>query len=263
MPTAVTTDRIANLDNRLLVGALWAVLMAVFLAGELLSPFRYADPQFVIDYLKTELVITGLLVATTALFLPARRIGLRLPVRLFTLRAMPMYALLLVALAGWLATRYSLASLPADDMNQALLELRTTAFVGVNEEWIFRGLLFAAFARWWGMRRGAFAAIAAFSAFHLLNIAAGVPPLLALVQLVNTFLMGSVFLVGALATGSLLLPMIVHALYDFAVMDAHRLAAAGADAMPILVVPVIGLALGALCLFWMSRLTDGEPFPQD
>jgi membrane protease YdiL (CAAX protease family) len=135
--------------------------------------------------------------------------------------------------------------------------------VGLNEEWIFRGFLLVAFVRWWGQRRGAFAALTAFSAFHLLNIAGGVPPHLALIQFVSTFLLGSVFLLGALATRSLLLPMVAHALYDFAVIDMVRLVAAGASPLTLTIVPIAGFIVGILSVFWMTRLTDGEPYGPD
>lgn len=256
-------DRLSNLDKRPLVVVSWAAFMAVYLAGEILSPYSYGDARFVIDYLKTELVVTALLVMLTVLFLPATRIGFRRPVRLFSRQALPMYTLAIVAIAMWAATRGSLPSLPDGSDMQSLLVLRTTAFVGLNEEWIFRGMLLAAMVRWWGLRAGAFGALGAFSAFHLLNIAGGVPPLLALVQLGNTFLLGSVFLLGAIATRSLLIPIVVHALYDFAVIDAARLIAAGAESKLLTIVPLLGLALGALGLFWLSRLKGGEPYADD
>ncbi len=257
------TDRISRLDNRLLVASLWLVLMAIFLAGEILSPYGYGDSRFVIDYLKTELIVTGLLIVVTALLLPAGRIGLRLPENLLAVRAMPMYVLALGAVGAWAAARLTVPAVPDGSDGQSLLVLRTTAFVGFNEEWIFRGFLLVAFVRWWGRRRGAFAALAAFSAFHLLNIAGGVPPHLALIQLVSTFLLGSVFLLGALATRSLLLPMIAHALYDFAVIDMVRLVEAGAGTLTLTIVPIAGFILGILCVFWMTRLTGGEPYGPD
>jgi membrane protease YdiL (CAAX protease family) len=259
----VTTDRLSRLDNRLLVASLWLVLMAIFLAGELLSPYPYGDPRFVIDYLKTELIVAGLLTVVTAWLLPARRIGLRLPEKLLDVRAMPMYVLALGAVGAWAAARLTVPVVPEGSDGQSLLVLRTTAFVGLNEEWIFRGFLLVAFVRWWGQRRGAFAALTAFSAFHLLNIAGGVPPHLALIQFVSTFLLGSVFLLGALATRSLLLPMVAHALYDFAVIDMVRLVAAGASPLTLTIVPIAGFIVGILSVFWITRLTDGEPYGPD
>jgi membrane protease YdiL (CAAX protease family) len=84
--------------------------------------------------------------------------------------------------------------------------------------------------------------------------------LLIVFQFVNTFLLGSLFLHAALATRSLVVPMAGHALYDFAVIDATARSAGQPPAWSI-AVPLLGAALAAGCLWRLSRLPDGEPYP--
>ena len=146
------------------------------------------------------------------------------------------------------------------DTAHSWLVLRSTVLVGINEEWIFRSLLLAAFCRWWGLRLGAIVALISFGAFHLLNMAGGVPLSLGAVQVVSTILLGSIFLMGAIDSRSLLLPMAVHALYDFAVLDITAFNQAGANPTPLLIAVVVGVILGIVSLVRIARLQGGEPY---
>jgi uncharacterized protein len=253
-------NRVANLDRRGLVLGVVAVAFAVCAAGLVLSPVPYTDPRFVVEYFTTELILAGVLVAATILFFPADRLGLR-ALRADRLKgAWPLGVLVLAAVLARAATVNGLPEGVQLDPDRIGLVLRTTALVGFNEEWIFRGLLPAALCRWLGLRRGLYASLLAFGAFHLLNLIGGMTPAQAALQFVNTTVLGAVFMVSALATRSLVLPMIGHAIYDFAVIDAQTLAAAGADNTAMIGVPLIGLALGLWCLWRLSRLSGDEPY---
>lgn len=123
-----------------------------------------------------------------------------------------------------------------------------------------RGLALAAFCHWWGWRRGWPAALLAFSCGHLLNLIGGVPVWGAAFQFVDTFLMGSVFLLAAVATRSLMGPMLVHAVYDWAVTDTARHVAAGASNVGSASLAVFALGLGLHSLWTLWRLPDRVPF---
>ncbi len=252
--------RLRNLDSRPLVAALVIVALLLVLAGILRSSYDYRDPRFVVGFFGTELQLTVFLAFATAWLLPIDRLGLRLPRWPGFGRIAPL-ATLAVAIAGaWWATRTSVPAGVAPDSTFSWMVLRSTVLVGINEEWIFRGLLLAAFHRWWGLRRGAIAALLCFGAFHLLNLAAGVPLQLGAVQMVSTILLGSVFLMAAIDTRSLLWPMVVHALYDFAVIDMGSLGAAGASPVPMLVAVSVGGVLGLISLVRVARLQGGSPY---
>jgi membrane protease YdiL (CAAX protease family) len=243
-----------------------AVALALFAAGEVRSAHPYTDPRFVVDYVATELAVTAWLLLATALWLPARALGLRLPTRPTPDRpgtAWPVAGVGVVATLTWAVARLNLPADSTFDPAMSPLLLRTTLLVGLNEEWLFRGLLLAAACRWWGLRRGAAAALLGFGLFHLLNLLAGVPPALGAIQLVSTVVLGAIFLMGALATRSLLVPMAVHAVYDFAVMDINRMAAAGGSPWIAAVLPMVCYPLGLYCLWRLWRLPAGEPYPSD
>lgn len=262
MTSVVTESPVAGLDRRALVLGVLAVLVAVFFAGEWRSPYRYVDPRFVVDYAATELIATLLLCLATWRWFPAQALGWRWPrpTRATAHAWLPMVLLVSVTLGLWWHMRASLpAEVPADD-RQALLVLRTTLLVGLNEEWLFRGLLLAAFCRWWGLRRGSVAALLAFGAFHLLNMAAGVPWQNALVQFCITFTLGAIFLMAALGTRSLLLPMLGHALYDFAVIGMATMAAPAGMAWAPFVVMGVAFVMAGWCFLALARWPQGQPY---
>lgn len=269
MNAAIDRPRARGLDSPLTVLGVFAALVAMFVIGMQRSPHAYSDVRFVIGFFATEAQVAIFLALATLVFFPAGRLGLRLP-RLEGLDApgwrglqplLPLALLLVVAAGCWAATRASVPAGAAGDAGTSWLILRTTALVGLNEEWIFRGLVLAALCRWWGWRRGAWGAMAAFGAFHLLNVLVGVSPAGAAGQFVLTFLAGAVFVVAAVGTRSLLLPMVGHALYDFFVIDMTHQQSRGATLSLSLVVLATGLLVGAWCLWRVHRLQAAEPYP--
>lgn len=260
LPTpAASGVRPHPLDRHGLIWTIFVVLMAIFLAGELLSPYPYTDARFVVAYVVTEVVVAlALLSITLTLFVPAE-IGLRRPQRSTVGSVWPLLVLVGAVLAAWLVMRLQLPAGTPVDNGLSLRVIRTTLLVGLNEEWIFRGLLLAAFCRWWGLRRGVFSALLAFSAFHLLNLAGGVAPLASLFQFANTFVLGAILLYAALGSRSLLIPMVGHALYDFAVIDMNSLATLTALSPAMAVAPVLGWLLGLWCIYKLWQLRADEP----
>lgn len=257
---ARSDTRLRNLDNRVLVAAVFVIAMGLYLHGALQSEHPYGDPRFVIEYFATELAVAVFLFLSTAAFFPAARIGFRRPQSGKARHWLPLAILLACAIGGWVAARLTLPAGAAIDNGSSLLVLRTTLLVGLTEEWIFRGLLLAALCRWLGARRGAFSALLLFGAFHLLNIAAGAPPLFAALQVVTTILIGSTLLLAAIGTRSLVVPIVVHAIYDFAVIDAGGLAHAGGSSLPTIVTLVAGFCTGSFALVAIARLPQQEPY---
>jgi uncharacterized protein len=260
MTTFSADRRLRNLDNRLLVSAVFVAAMALYLFGALQSEYAYGDTRFAIGYFTTELQVAAFLLVVTIVFLPARRIGFRRPQRGSARGLWPFTVFMLIAMGAWIAARLSVPSNVAVDNETSLLILRTTLLVGLTEEWIFRGLLLAALSRWLGLRRGAAVAVAMFGLFHLLNIVAGVPPLMGALQAGLTMLMGSTFLLAAVETRSLMVPILAHAFYDFVVIDMTNLMQAGASGVPILVVSAIGVLAGIASLIRIARLQAREPY---
>jgi uncharacterized protein len=254
-------SRLRNLDRRGLMIALFVGALLIYFVGALLSPYEYSDTRFVIHYLTTELQVVAYLLLMTALFLPARRLGLRRPELVRWLYVLPFVWWLMVALGAWLFRYLTLP--PTAQAGPDWMILRTTLLVGVTEEWIFRGLVFAVLARWLGLRRGAYLALAAFGAFHLLNVAVGVPVSVALLQVVLAALSGSILLLAAVGLRSLWMPMLGHAFYDFVVFDVGNMTNLAGDNSPLaLVLMANGVVLGIICMMLIAKLPGDEPYPE-
>lgn len=83
--------------------------------------------------------------------------------------------------------------------------------VALNEELFFRGLVPAV---WRSPRTGILVSSALFAILHLASLAGGVSPLYAALQVVFAALFGFAAALVRFHTGSLLLPMLFHAVYD-------------------------------------------------
>lgn len=241
----------------------WGVLLGAFVLlawGEIRATDPYTSPAFVVGYFWTELQVTAMLLVSTALFWPWQRLGLRAP-RPASLRFVaPLLLLVVAAVAARLWVSAQVAAEVAPEVSTSWWLLRTTLVVGLNEEWLFRGLALSAFCGWWGWRRGWLAALLAFACVHLLNLFGGVSPVGAVFQFVNTFLLGSVFLLAAVHTRSLLWPMLGHAVYDWAVIDAMRYVAAGATSFASLALSGFALLLGLFSVWTLWRSPGMKPY---
>ncbi len=102
--------------------------------------------------------------------------------------------------------------------NMALYLLSTLA-VALFEECAFRGIVFPMLLQRLGTSpRGIFLSIAAtsgiFGLFHLVNLLEGASPLAVLMQVGYSFLIGGMCTLAMLKTGSLYLPILLHAIYN-------------------------------------------------
>jgi membrane protease YdiL (CAAX protease family) len=259
MTTTMTT--VKSLDRKAPVWGVLALAFVLLAWGEIRATEPYTSAAFVVGYFWTELQVSALLVVATVLFWPWRQLGLRMPQAAPLRYVAPLALLVLAALAVrvWVSTQVPAEARP--DVATGWLVFRTTLTVGVNEEWLFRGLALAAFCRWWGWRRGWIAALLAFACLHLLNLIGGVPPIGAVFQFANTFLMGSVFLLAAVHTRSLLWSVLGHAAYDWAVIDTQRYIAAGASANGSYAMTLLALMLGGYSFWTLWRTPERVPFP--
>lgn len=103
--------------------------------------------------------------------------------------------------------------------------------------------------------------VLAFGCVHLLNLIGGVPPLGAVFQFFNTLLLGSVSLLAAVATRSLLWLMLGHALYDWSVIDSTSFIEAGAPQWGSLAVTAVAILLGGWSLWMLLHLPERVPYP--
>jgi membrane protease YdiL (CAAX protease family) len=259
--TDITAVRLRNLDHPAITGTIYLLSLVVLLLGLLRSTYPYGDARMVAGYLGTELQVLALFIIATVWLFPAARIGLQRPVFSNIRSLLPLAALLAIALINWII---GLCTLPATALIDASLSagvLATTLVVGFTEEWMYRGLLFAALSRRFGLRNGAFIALVLFGVLHLLNMAAGMPPIGALFQFFMTMLIGSTLMLAAVGTRSLWIPVIVHGLYDFLTIETSRMIAAGSASWLALPVLVIGPVFGIYCLIRIARLEGSEPYP--
>lgn len=118
-----------------------------------------------------------------------------------------------IAVASLLNTDWG--GLGDEGATYALTLAAAVLVVGVNEELMFRGVLLHGFRSHgsevyaWLWSTGLFAIV------HGLNILIGSPIGSVLPQILNAFMLGTVFYITKRVSGSLLVPIVLHALWDF------------------------------------------------
>lgn len=117
-----------------------------------------------------------------------------------------------------------------------LLTALATLFVGFCEELVFRGLVLTAFRRSMSEAGAWFFSTLAFGLLHLPNALLGAPLAGSMVQVVLAFISGTVFYLIRRTSGSLVAPMLIHALWDFMAFSRS-----GGDALEL--VPMAGNVL--------------------
>jgi membrane protease YdiL (CAAX protease family) len=254
--------RLRNLDNPLLIGIVYILSMALLTYGEIHSSVPYTDPSFVIEYFGTELQVAALFILATLIFFDRKRIGLTMPVFEKGKLLVPLLLVTGAGLASWIVGFFSLPAGVEYDFMSALTVWRTTAVVGFTEEWMYRGLLLVFFTRRFGMKNGSFTAMLFFGILHLINIVGGVPPSASIFQFFNTMILGSVFILAAIGTRSLLFPIICHGLYDLVVMESSKMSALGSSPYIGLITIVITLPVGIYSVMKIYRFEGkgNEPF---
>lgn len=263
----MTTERsetnrqdIRLLDKRWLVVLIYLGSLALLLRGAIDAPYNYGDPRLVAGFWLTELLVALMLLFATLAFFPPGRIGLRWPSLYRPWQLVPLMLLVAAAIGVWAYVRLTLHPAIMLDNKLSLHILRTTLLVGVSEEWMYRGLLLAALCRWFGLRRGAFISLLLFGALHLFNLFSGMTPVYGLLQFGMTILIGATFVLAAIGSRSILIPILMHGIYDFCVIDTLSSVEAGAPPWPILIVSAAGLVCGLFSLVWIARLKGREPF---
>jgi membrane protease YdiL (CAAX protease family) len=86
--------------------------------------------------------------------------------------------------------------------------------VGFGEEMITRGSMIVGLRSRFGETRVWLISTLLFSALHVPNVFFGLPPVSLIFQLLLTFIMGSGFYVIRRVSGTLILPMVLHGLWD-------------------------------------------------
>ncbi|MFF2910781.1 CPBP family intramembrane glutamic endopeptidase [Paenibacillus sp. NPDC057934] len=126
--------------------------------------------------------------------------------------------------------------------------------VGLNEETIHRGQLIVALRSRFGETGVWLLSTAMFSAFHLPNFFLGVGVGAALLQLMSTFGLGSIFYLVRRSTGSLVFAMLLHGLWDFSIFTTN-----GSSSFPIagVLAPVLAIA-GAITVPIILRRERGR-----
>ncbi len=99
------------------------------------------------------------------------------------------------------------------------LLLLGTLFVGAAEELLHRGLLVSAAQQTgWSLWQVYLFSTVLFGLLHAMNVLIGMPAAGGAVQVVTAFLGGTAFFVTLFATGSLVAAVVLHALWDFALI---------------------------------------------
>ena len=135
------------------------------------------------------------------LFVPPRPLG--------NLRLLWFPALYLVAFA----TLAAITGLPSG--HTLLFVAINTLLVGLSEEWMFRGVLFHGLRSRLALWPAVLLTSALFGSVHVLNVFVTGQLFDAAIQALAAFLSGVVFMALLLRTGSLWVPVLYHALWDF------------------------------------------------
>ena len=202
--------------------AMYLASIQILLAGGFMMDLPYEDPGYARAFLPVEAALTLTMLAATFLFFKPSVIGLRWPSVGSWKRMAPIGIMLAVGLGVWIARWAALPEGAERDLSLSLGTLATTLLVGFTEEWMYRGLLPVLLVHWLGFRRGLILSLVLFGGLHLANVVSGMAWWVALIQVPMAALSGSVFLLAAIESRSLLIPMVGHALWDFFLVDTAR-----------------------------------------
>ena len=129
-------------------------------------------------------------------------------------------------------------------------------FVGIGEESVFRGVLWRAFEAS-GILVTAFATSALFGAVHLMGLFADIPWQIATSHAVFAFGVGMMFAAVRLVSGSLLAPIMLHAVFDAgAIVAAGGVSELFEDTMSVerLLIPgAVFAAWGLVCILIIRK----------
>lgn len=201
-------NRSPSLKIAIALGIMWATITVG-------GGIAQAGGTTSLDKLVSEGIVVALPVAAALLLVSVVVGGWRRAVGLTTprnLKSALLPALFVLALLGLAAA----SGLPGSEILTRIAI--NTAFVGISEELMFRGVLLAPLVERFGIRRGVLFGALAFGAVHSLNALATGELGPAIAQSVLAIGMGLWAARLRLATDSLFAPIILHGLWDFALI---------------------------------------------
>lgn len=139
-----------------------------------------------------------------------------------------------------------------------------TLIVGFSEEGMFRGVLYRALRGKMGLTGAIIASSVLFGSVHVLNAFTTGHFLQSALQAFTATLSGFVFVAMLLRTGSIIVPMIYHALWDFGTFTVARSAdgmgnAGEAPAAMTYLVPVLFVLPNFLYALWLLKNLPKHP----
>lgn len=249
------TPKDENLNNLGLTALLYIISIIILIGGELLNKYPYTNPMFAADYIYAELGVAILAILSVVFLFPGRSIGFRKPKIKNKKILIPIIIMLIVSFVRWGASFIMIGEGEVINYYLIFRILLTVLVVGFTEEWMYRGLLLSVLSRKFGLRNGALVALVLFGVLHIFNIAGGLPLSNAIIQFINTIIIGSVFLYTAIETGSILIPIIVHGLYDFMVISSGTYESPNLVYVSMVVTAIL-FSAGIYCLVKIFRIKE-------
>jgi membrane protease YdiL (CAAX protease family) len=153
-------------------------------------------------------------------------------------------ALVVITLAGM-----NYVGLSESDAELLLWIGIAVTLVGFSEELMFRGLIVVSFRSTMKESHVWLWSSVAFSLLHLTNVLLGQAIVPTATQMAVTFVLGSGLYIARRTTGLLVVPMIIHLVWDYSAFTAGGYGLAGTLSMLALLVVVIALIVGRKHLF--------------
>ena len=235
----------------LLVTMLLAVLVYSALASLLLAPLGLTAE---LDYYVANKWLLALLLVSMVLVLGVRQeTGL---IARVNWRTLPLYwPMALIAGLIWLGDTN-----PPGAEAFIKIVLFCTA-VGISEELMFRGLVFHWF-REIPVRGIVLISAAAFGSVHLVGLASDIHPAVILSQAYFAFALGIIFACARARDVSIVLPILVHTVFDIAAVSAKGSVSQTFENVPEMVTGMMFTGTIALCwglfLLWKLGKTEGQ-----
>lgn len=133
---------------------------------------------------------------------------------------------------------------------ELIMTLISTTLIGISEEYLFRGLIFPQVLKASGTwtHKDLYAAISVssllFACIHVLNLS-NQDLTATVIQMINAFSIGCLFCALYIRSGSLLLPIIFHSLWDFNVIELDGIFLAPSSIFGTIIFNVVVLAITA------------------
>ncbi len=139
------------------------------------------------------------------------------------------------------------------DMFLVFMVFLTTLFVGISEELMFRGILLPVFMQKRGSVRAVMVSSSMFSALHSVNVLGGLPINSVFIQLVITFILGTLFACVLIEIKNIIPIMIYHALLDAFIISAKYLDNLSGGLLVILTLVEIIFAIVMIIILMKKR----------